>query len=105
MEKIASEENGHITKTLNYGNMYMDQHKETLETMMGRAQQPPLGPLKYISIYWSNEYRVTSQHGLDGNCIQKKVYVAYIPWDKVHDFLAKEETKMDVQCKFIQKNN
>jgi hypothetical protein len=33
---------------------------------------------------------------VDGTCIQKKVYVAYIPWDRVHDFLAREETKGDV---------
>jgi hypothetical protein len=55
----------------------------------------------YIDIYWWNEYCVTPQHGLDGTCIQKKVYVAYIPWDRVHDFLAGEETKGDIQCKFI----
>jgi hypothetical protein len=90
MEKIAIEEYGYITKTLDYGNMYMDQHKETLEAMMGRVQQPPLGPFHYIDIYWWNEYCVTPQHGLDGTCIQKKVYVAYILWDRVHDFLVGE---------------
>jgi hypothetical protein len=42
---------------------------------------------------------------VDGTCIQKKVYVAYIPWDKVHDFLVAEETRGDVECKFIQKDN
>jgi len=73
--------------------------------MMGRVQQPPPCPFNYRNIYWWNEYRVTSQHGLDGTCIQKKVYVAYIPWDRVHDFLAGEETIRDVQCKFIWKNN
>jgi hypothetical protein len=31
--------------------------------------------------------------------------VADIPWDKVHDFLVGEETKSDVQCKSIQKDN
>jgi hypothetical protein len=31
--------------------------------------------------------------------------VAYIPWDKVHDFLAGEELKGDMQCKFLQKDN
>jgi hypothetical protein len=70
--------------------MYMDQHKETLEAMMGCVQQPPLGPFNYIDIYWWNEYCVTPQHGLDETCIQKKVYVAYIPWDRVHDFLVGE---------------
>jgi hypothetical protein len=71
--------------------------------MMGCVQQPPLGPFNYRN--WWNEYRVTSQHGLDGTCIQKKVYVAYIPWDKVHHFLVGEETRRDIQCKFIQKDN
>jgi hypothetical protein len=33
--KIASEKSGYFTKTLNYGNMCVDQHKETLEAMMG----------------------------------------------------------------------
>jgi hypothetical protein len=33
--KITSEKNGYITKTLDYGNMCVDQHKETLEAMMG----------------------------------------------------------------------
>ncbi len=28
MEKIASEKNGYITKTSNYGNVYMDQHRK-----------------------------------------------------------------------------
>jgi hypothetical protein len=50
-----------------YGTMYMDQHKETLEAIMG--QQPPLGPFNYKDIYWWNEYCVTPQHGLDGTCI------------------------------------
>jgi hypothetical protein len=31
--------------------------------------------------------------------------VAYIPWDRVHDFLDGEETKGDVQWKFIEKDN
>jgi hypothetical protein len=83
----------------------MDQHKETLEAIMGRVQQPPLGPFNYIIIYWWNEYCVTPRHGLDGTCIQKKVYVAYIPWDRVFDILVGEESRGDVQCKFIWKDN
>ncbi len=69
MEKIAIEINGYIIKTSNYENVYMDRHKETLETMMGGVQQPPLGPFNYNDIYWWNKYRVTPQHGLDGTCI------------------------------------
>jgi hypothetical protein len=38
MEKIAIEINGYIIKTSNYENVYMDRHKETLETMMGGVQ-------------------------------------------------------------------
>jgi hypothetical protein len=33
---------------------------------------------------------------VDGTCIQKKVYVAYIPWDRVHDFSVGEKTRRDV---------
>jgi hypothetical protein len=33
--KITSEKSGYVTKTLDYGNMCMDQCKETLEAMMG----------------------------------------------------------------------
>ncbi len=106
MEKRASEEGGtNVTKTSYYGKVYMDRCKETLEVMMGCVQQPPQGPFNYKDICWWNKYRVTPQHGVDGTCIQKKVYVAYIPWDKVHDFLAREETRGDVQCKFIWKDN
>jgi hypothetical protein len=36
------------------------------------------------------------QYGVDGTCFHKKVYVAYIPWNIVHDFLAREKTKGDV---------
>jgi len=39
MEKRASEEGGtDVVKTLDYGKVYMDQRKETLEVMMGRVQ-------------------------------------------------------------------
>jgi hypothetical protein len=97
MEKRASEEGGtDDVKTSDYGKVYMDQRKETLEVMMGRVQQPPPSPFNYKEICWWNEYHVTPQHGVDGICIQKKVYVAYIPWDKVHDFLVREETRGDV---------
>jgi len=74
-----------------YGSMYMDQHNETLEATMAHVQQPPPSPSNYRDIYWWNEYCVTPQHGLDGTCIQKKVYFAYVPWDRVFDFLVGEE--------------
>jgi len=106
MEKRASEEGCiNVIKTSNYGKVYVDQHEETLEVMMGHVRQAPQGPFYYKDICWWKEYRVTPQHGVDGTCIQKKVYVAYIPWDKVHDFLVAEETRGDVECKFIQKDN
>ncbi len=39
MEKRASEKGGlDVNKTSNYGKVYMDQRKETLEVMMGRVQ-------------------------------------------------------------------
>jgi hypothetical protein len=102
MEKRASEEGGiNVIKTLDYGKVYMDHHIKTLEVMMRRVQQPPPSPFNYKDICWWNKYHVTSQHGVDGTCIYKKVYVAYIPWDIVHDFLVGEKTKGDVQCKFI----
>jgi hypothetical protein len=42
VEKKASEEGGiDVTKTLDYGKMYMDHHKKTLEVMMECVQQPP----------------------------------------------------------------
>jgi hypothetical protein len=34
MAKRTSENNGYATKTLDYGKVYMDQHKETLEAMI-----------------------------------------------------------------------
>ncbi len=37
MAKRAIEKNGYIIGTLDYGNLYMDQHKETLEAMMGHV--------------------------------------------------------------------
>ncbi len=51
MAKRASEKNGYIIGTLDDGNLYMDQHKETLEAMMGHVQWPPLGPFNYRDIY------------------------------------------------------
>ncbi len=51
MEKRASEKGGiDVTKTSYYGKVYVDQCKETLEVMMGRVQQPPLGPFNYKDI-------------------------------------------------------
>ncbi len=44
MAKRAREKNGYIIRTLDLGNLYMDQHKETLEAMMGHVQWPPLAP-------------------------------------------------------------
>ncbi|KAH9535174.1 hypothetical protein CY35_17G039400 [Sphagnum magellanicum] len=38
MAKRTSEDNGYVTKTLDYGKVYMDQHKETLEAMIARGQ-------------------------------------------------------------------
>jgi hypothetical protein len=35
MEKIASEKNGYITKTSNYGNVYMDQHRKLWKQWWG----------------------------------------------------------------------
>jgi hypothetical protein len=93
MEKRASEEGGtDVTKTLDYGKVYMDHHKKTLEIMMGHVQQPPLSPFNYKGICWWNEYCVMPQHGVDGTCIHKKAYMAYIPWDIVDDFLVGEKT-------------
>jgi len=38
MKKRANEEGGNdVTKTSDYGKVYMDQRKETLEVMMGRV--------------------------------------------------------------------
>jgi hypothetical protein len=40
MEKRANEEGGiNVTKTLDYGKVYMDQRKKTLEVMMGCVVQ------------------------------------------------------------------
>jgi hypothetical protein len=38
MEKNASEESGYMLQKLQIMYMYMDQHKETLEAMMGCVQ-------------------------------------------------------------------
>jgi hypothetical protein len=38
MEKRASEGGFNLAKTSDYGKVYMDQRKETLEVMMGRVQ-------------------------------------------------------------------
>jgi hypothetical protein len=38
MAKRTSEDNGYVTKTLDYGKVYMDLHKETLEAMIARGQ-------------------------------------------------------------------
>jgi hypothetical protein len=38
MAKRASEDNGYVTKTLDYGKVYMDQHKETLEAIIACVQ-------------------------------------------------------------------
>jgi hypothetical protein len=42
---------------------------------------------------------------MEGTYIQKRVYVTYILWDRIYDFLVGEEKGRDVQCKFIQKDN
>ncbi len=52
MEKRASEGGFNLAKTSDYGKVYMDQRKETLEVMMGRVQQPPLGPFNYKDFCW-----------------------------------------------------
>jgi hypothetical protein len=51
MEKRANEKGGtNFIKTLDYGKVYMDQCKETLEVMMGCVQQPPPSPFSYKDI-------------------------------------------------------
>ncbi len=51
LAKRTSEDNGYVTKTLDYGNVYMDQHKETLEAMIAHVQQPPTCVFNYKDIY------------------------------------------------------
>ncbi len=51
MAKRTSEDNGYVTKTLDYGKVYMDQNKETFEAKIARVQQPPACPFKYRNIY------------------------------------------------------
>jgi hypothetical protein len=38
MAKRTSEDNGYVTKTLDYGKVYMDQNKETFEAKIARVQ-------------------------------------------------------------------
>jgi hypothetical protein len=38
MAKRTSEDNGYVIKTLDYGKVYMDQNKETLEAKIARVQ-------------------------------------------------------------------
>ncbi len=83
---------------------HKSQNMLAMGAIMATIQQPLSSPFSFRDLSWWIELRQTPQHNSKTSIMRKKVYVAHVPWVKVLDFLAREENKRDVQCKFIQKD-
>lgn len=88
---------------------YLTKYGDRLRRMRDALQSPPPGPFTWKDIHWNLEVDKEVQCNDDGDddngALSKKEskLVAYIPWDRVEDFVKGEESgRKDVETTFVR---
>lgn len=102
--ELASREGPHA--------LYLEKYGLRLRGMRDKVKPLPIGPLTWKDIHWDVEGVDTAKgikregNGYDDNGIVNKKetkLVAYIPWDRVEDFVMGEESaRKDVETTFVR---
>lgn len=81
-----------------YESTYQQVHKQELERLHSNVQRPEGGTFMHTDLAWDRHIRMKGR-GSDSRPVL--VWVAYIPWSRVEDFLKGEEARTDAPCKFV----
>ena len=82
-----------------YESTYRDAHKGEFDRLRRELQIPKAGTFIHSDLTWRRDIRL-KRIG-PGSRTEAPVSVAYIPWERVQDFVKGEEARIDGPCKFV----
>lgn len=82
-----------------YEATYREVHNQNLDRVRSCVQIPEPGTFMHTDLLWESHIRMKGT-GSDPRT-PSSVSVAYIPWERVQDFVKGEEARTDGPCKFI----
>jgi hypothetical protein len=82
-----------------YESTYQEVHSQDLERIRSYVQKPGAGTFMHIDLLWASHIRMKGRRS--DPRVPASVSVAYIPWDRVQDFVKGEEARTDGPCKFV----
>jgi hypothetical protein len=82
-----------------YESTYQEAHKGEFERLHSLVQRPQPGTFNHSDLAWAKQNRVKGRR--TDPRTNALVSVAYIPWDRVQDFVKGEEARTDAPCKFV----
>ena len=82
-----------------YESTYRQKHNEDLDRLRSLVQRPHAGTFMHTDLMWASHIRVKG--GRSDPRTPASVSVAYIPWERVLDFVKGEEARFDGPCKFV----
>jgi hypothetical protein len=82
-----------------YESTYREVHKGEFERLMNLVQRPPDGNFTNTDLSWARQTRVKGRRSDPRT--ETTVSVAYIPWERVQNFVKGEEARSDAPCKFV----
>ena len=82
-----------------YESTYLEVHQQQLERLRSSVQRPQAGNFMHTDLLWASHIRVKGKK--NDPKTNEPVSVAYIPWERVQDFVKGEEARTDAPCRFV----
>ena len=82
-----------------YESTYQEVHKAEIHRIRSLVQNPNIGTFMHTDVTWASHMHTKGRRA-DPRTLAT-VWVAYIPWARVEDFVKGEEARTDAPCKFI----
>jgi hypothetical protein len=82
-----------------YVSTYQEVHKCEFERLRSSVQRPEAGSFMHADLLWATRIRQSGRRSDPRT--PDPVSIAYIPWDRVEDFVKGEEGRPDAPCKFV----
>ena len=82
-----------------YESTYREAHKGEFQRLLSLVQRPQEGNFMHTDLSWARQTRLKGRR--TDPRTPAAVSVAYIPWERVQDFLRGEEARPDAPCKFV----
>jgi hypothetical protein len=82
-----------------YESTYQEIHKINFKQLRGLVQTPEPCIFMHKDLTWAIQIR--AKRFKDGPKTHAPIFIAYIPWVRVHDYMKGEEARIDGPCKFV----